>query len=135
MSTKYAGSDWLKENNKNMKMSPLGEKVADILGQVTAGIYHISDDVLKTDWSNPYGISVVIYGGLNSFDDSRLTTLLVLCFDNMIRLEINPRAFRYLELQFHQRKSRTGRIDERLPTIESMIAEIREYLSLEEGER
>jgi hypothetical protein len=113
-------------------MSPLGEKVADVLGQVFNGIYHISKEISKTDWSNPYYIQVTIYGGLNSFDDSRLTALLVLCFDNMLRLEVNPRAFRYLELQFHQRKSRTGRIDERLPTLESLIAEVREYLSLED---
>lgn len=137
MSTKYSGSDWLKENlaREGREISPLGETVADVLGQVWQGIYHNSKAVLnkKVNWSNKTYIVITIAGGLNSYDFMELTALLVLCFDNMLRLEINPKSFDYLELVFHPRKSRMGRIDERLPTIETVIDDIREHLSLDDG--
>lgn len=140
MKSKYSGSDWLQGTLDCMdreRLSDLGVTVADVLGQVYRGIYHIQKAVLhkRVDWSNPYYISVVIYGGLYSFDDSHLTELLVLCFDNLLRLEINPRSPRYLELQFHRRETREpdANLSKRLPSIDQMVSKIRDELSLEES--
>jgi len=49
---KYAGLEWLKRNTKR-EISPLGERVAELLGEWASGIYHISD-VERADWANPY---------------------------------------------------------------------------------
>lgn len=136
MSEKYAGADWL--ISLGVEMSDLGVIVADVLGQVWRGIYHISGSVMskKVDWSNPHYISVVIRGGLCSYDGRDLTDLLILCYDNMLRLEINPRAPNYLELVFHRRKTRsmTAGLGERLPTLEEMISTTRKNIGLDEVE-
>ena len=49
----------------------------------------------------------------------------VLAHDNLLRVEINPRANRWLSLVFHKRRGRTGRIFERMPTMEDHIKSIR----------
>lgn len=44
---KYAGADWMPWywESRRITPSPLGIKVADVLGQVFAGIYHVQDEV------------------------------------------------------------------------------------------
>lgn len=137
MTEKYAGADWL--ISLGVEMSDLGVVVADVLGQVWRGIYHISGAVRskKVDWSNPYYISVVIYGGLCSYDNQYLTELLILCYDNMLRLEVTPRAPKYLELAFYPRETRDPKacISKRLPTLEEMISTTRENIGLDEVEK
>jgi hypothetical protein len=134
MSIKYSGADWIRENwsRDGRQMSELGEHVANILGQAYLGIYHIENEVLnnRVDWSNTFFIRVVIRGGLYSFDDDVLTRLIVLCHDQMIRLGINSCAPRCLGLIFHQRTSRVGRIEHRMPTMEDHISLIRESIGL-----
>ncbi len=49
----YAGSDWIKKSLKITKMSPIGEAVADLLGEVYQGIYHLETRSLrKVDWEH-----------------------------------------------------------------------------------
>ena len=139
MKTKYAGSEWLTDmlrftSRGEVEISDLGKTVADVLGQVYRGLYHIQDEVLhkRVDWSSKHTISIVIRGGLYSYDSSHLTELIVLCYDNMLRLEVNPRAPAYLELRFHRRETRnpTASIARRLPALDDMITMIREDLGL-----
>ena len=44
--TKYSGADWIKGSLKR-EMSPFGELVADILGVVFLGIYHVDVKALE----------------------------------------------------------------------------------------
>jgi hypothetical protein len=128
--SKYSGSEWVALSLKK-ELSPLGCEVADVIGQVWRGIYHQEKAARKTDWTNPHHIEFVIFGGLNSFDDDMLTRLIVLCHDRMLRLEIEPCAFRYLRLVFHQRQARMGDISRRMPHMEEHINMIREDCGLE----
>lgn len=122
----YAGADWIKSTLKIENISPLGEAVADLLGDVFQGIYHLDiKQLAKVGWSNPYHIEVVHRGQMATFDDSLLTILVVLAHDRMIRVDITGRANHYLEFTFHQRQNRTGAYHERHPSIEDHITRIR----------
>lgn len=115
--------EWI-ESATHQKVSELGKVVATILARSLGGIYNISG-VQKADWTNERFIRIALYGGLSSYDSDRLTRLLVLCHDACIRLEINPCNMRYLELVFHPRSAREGRMFDRHPTLESATASIR----------
>lgn len=127
---KYSGADWIEKSLKR-EISPLGREVADVLGQVWRGIYHLENQVRKVDWANKSWISVNIYGDLSTYDFSQLTELVILCHDRMLRLEINPCNFTILRLTFHQRKNRSGTMDERMPLMEKHLSDIREHIGLE----
>ena len=65
---KYAGADWLEEVLRpRCGLSPFATKVANILGQVFAGIYHIERSVLspKADWTGDE-INITIRGDLST---------------------------------------------------------------------
>jgi hypothetical protein len=130
MTSKYYGSEWLRTQD----VSPLGKEVADILGQVFLGIYHLDgsqSNLYKVNWREKYFIEINISYGLATFDFDHLTRLVTLCHDRMIRLEIKPCNFRYMKLIFHQRKVREGDISERMPTLESHVQSIRENIGLD----
>ncbi len=129
---KYSGSDWLKNSYSEKIFSSFGIEVADLLGQVWRGIYHMpASSLRKVNWSHPDFVEINIDKTLATFDYSNLTELIVLCHDRMIRLEINPLNFRYLKIYFHKRKTREGDICRKMPTIEDHIKEIRNHLSWE----
>ena len=118
----YSGSDWIKSSLKITEMSPLGEAVADLLGQVYLGIYHLPTSSLrKVDWMNDTWVSIAILGPLCTVDGNGLTRLVVLAHDRLIRVEIDGAAPNYLRLTFHQRKSREGRLYDRCPTMVNHI--------------
>lgn len=126
MVTKYAGADWVKSTLK-VEMSPLGEEVADLLGQLYQGIYHINYAVLRTDWNNPYWIEVVVRDSpFATFDYGLLTLFVLLCHDKCIRGQISVANFGKFRLMFHKRSSREGDLGERHPTMEKHISILRE---------
>lgn len=123
----YYGAAWLKANFK-CEMSPLGVAVADLLGDVWEGIYHLNSSGLqKADWSNKDTVSVTLRVELATIDSELLTRLVVLCHDRMLRLNIQGVGPGYLRFRFHQREKRSGRMYERYPTLEDHAAEIRSY--------
>jgi hypothetical protein len=126
---KHSGADWV-EHSLKRELSPIGREVADILGQAYLGIYHLERQLYKVDWSNDHHIEIIIYGSLNSFDDDILTRLIVLCYDRMIRLQIDARAPGYLRLMFHQRSTRQGDIYHRMPHLDDQIKLIRDRIGL-----
>lgn len=123
---KYAGSDWIKRNFK-VQMSPLGEKVADLLGDLYLGIYHVDDKALKkVEWSNPHRMEFVLgWVELATTDCDELTRLVILCHDRLVRCSIRPRSFKYICLTFSERINRDGHFYERHPTIEQAIKHTR----------
>ena len=138
--TCYAGSGWLSSRLTQWKKpaaSAFGLLVADILGQVFQGIYHLEEDYLQeTDWSDPRAIELCYYKELATVDFDTLTQLVVICADQLIRFSISPvireEADDYgtseipcLSLGFHKRSTRNGRLFDRCPTLETSAAQIR----------
>ena len=131
MRERYSGSDWIEATLK-MELSPLGREVADVLGQVFRGIYHVEKQAKRVDWSDKYCIEFSYYasGGIALYDFEHLTALLVLCHDRMLRMEIVPNM-RSLKLMFHMRTKREGgHISQRMPTLEAHIEGIRKNMGL-----
>lgn len=126
---KHIGSEWIKAAFR-VECSPLGKAVADLLGDVFQGIYHLDENSLrKTDWSDKFCISVTLpYMTLSTFDSANLTWLVVCCHDRCLRMSIKAKTINYLELTFHQRH-RDGGISQSHPTIEAHIERIRECVS------
>jgi hypothetical protein len=122
---KYAGADWLIKSYPDLKPSPLGVKVADMLGMVWSGLYHLDPRIIKkTNWADPYCISVLIQQSLATADWQDLTELVILCHDFAVRMDLAPHM-RYLRLFFHQR-TREGHYNQRHPTIEEAVLKCRE---------
>lgn len=128
----FAGAEWVRSalKIKEIKeMSPLGEAVANLLGDVFAGIYHLDErELRKVDWDDGYFISFRLDGvSLSTFDNDRLTRLVVLAHDRMLRVDISGAGRNKLELMFHLRATRTGDLMRRMPTMETHLAAIRTY--------
>ena len=123
------------------EISPLGMSVADVLGLVWRGIYHLDSNLLmKTDWSDNRMIEVRIHGGdLATHDFNELTQLVVVAHDMCLRMSVYPNGPRGMKLSFWQRDGRY-RFDERegystrMPTIEDHIAEIRKQYEVIQSE-
>ena len=124
---KYPGAEWIQAHAWGKNISPLGSNVADLLGDVFGGIYHLEKRLLeKVDWANTIWIEVRIIGELSTFDNPRLTWLVVLAHDRMLRMSIDGHCNGQLRLMFHQR-ARTGDVSRRMPTIEDHLASIRKF--------
>ena len=121
----YSGAGWIEQSFK-VKASPLGTAVANLLGRVALGIYHLRSAALeRVDWTNKYCIEYIYYGDLSTFDFDNLTALVVFAHDEMIRVSIQGCGPGYMKMQFHQRTKRTGSISQRYPTIEDHIDGLR----------
>lgn len=133
--SEYAGSEWLKRalaHRPGIKpMSPLGERVADLLGELYLGIYHIEKDVLnpETDWSNTHWIEVKLkHKSLATFDFDYLTRLVFLAHHLALRVEVEPCSRFSLRVMFHARK-RTGDIFQRHPRLTEAVERFEKHIS------
>ncbi len=90
----HAGAAWLQEQFdyipelRGKTLSPLACTVADILGTVYAGLYHI-EGIARQDWFNSAGVFIQIPGELATFDASHLAGLVILCHDAAIRFAVS----------------------------------------------
>lgn len=93
------GSTWL--TRQGIKLSPLGQKVADLLDDLYKGIYHIESQALKVDWQHTQLISIVLMdGNFSTYDSDGLTRLVFLCHEHNIRVSVRGAAHHYLRLHF-----------------------------------
>lgn len=127
--TYNAGAKWLIDVNAagdgRLNISPLGIRVADLLGELFNGLYHIDPDILnEINWGNDTWIDVCLPSGtdLTTWDSNKLTKLVLLAHYMAIRVQIEPVSLvGRLRIIFHQRLSRTGPLTIRHPSIEEAI--------------
>lgn len=131
MQASYSGADWI-QSNFNVEMSPLGEQVADLLGDLFFGIYHLDQKALRrVDWGNNHHIEFNLgWHALATTDFNELTRLVILCHDRAIRCSIEASTHKYLKLIFHKRQ-RGGDIYHAHPTIEDAVAVTRKLYTRE----
>ena len=120
------GSQYIKAVLPDVKMSQLGVDVADFLAEWYGGMHNFihATNIEKTDWENKYYQAVLFNRGMETYDGDLLTKLVVMSHDFLLRVEVNPKTFRHLELVFHRRE-REGHIGKRMPTMEDHTAAIR----------
>lgn len=134
---KYSGSEWIKENilakGQTIQISPLGRDVADLLGELFYGIYHISPKALnKTDWGNPHWIEITIgYQDFATTDFNHLTRLVFLAHHLAIRCSLDAVARQHIRLLFHRRE-REGDYSRRHPHLEEAVKSFKDNVSLPE---
>jgi len=126
----YAGADWIEET-LGRRCSRLGAQVADLLGDLARGIYHIPTRNLRdVNWTDEHYILMRWpIQELATVDGNLLTVLVVLAHDRMLRVSIRPMSNRSLEFLFHPRH-RQGRLYERHPTLEDHVETIRAHYAL-----
>ena len=128
---KYSGADWIEKSLKVSNMSPLGKEVADLLGDLFLGIYHLQSSTLnKVEWSRDSVIRVAIGTNMATFDNDIITRLVVLSHDRMLRVEIVPCNFNYLVLLISKRTIREGDCFDKMPTMENHIRLIRDAYAI-----
>lgn len=120
----YMGAEWIRASLKVDNMSEFGAKVADLLGDLFLGIYHLeSDKLLKVDWSSAHHIEFALgWKSMSTFDDSLLTNLVLLAHQRAIRVQISGRTHHFLTLMFHPREHGRDKAWHRHhPTIEEAV--------------
>ncbi len=132
---RYAGAGWLRDNlkyaNPTMQVSEFGARVADLLGFLYMGLYHL-DGVEKHDWSQDYRIAVTIGKyDLSTYDNDRLTVLVLLAHRMAIRVAIESASPWRLRLIFSNRR-REGKWHERHPDITEALVHFEQECYLEE---
>lgn len=119
---KYAGAEWV-EKDLHKSLSPLGRDVADLLGELFFGIYHLETGALnKVDWANDHHIVIVLRQSLSTFDFNGLTRLVFLAHWFCVRVELSAKSFNYIEIMFHKR-NRNGAYCFRHPTLKQAVDE------------
>lgn len=121
----HRGSRWVAASLDAKDMSPLGVAVADLLETWAFGIYHLDrGELLRVEWSNPSHLEMRHYGSMATFDDDKLTRLVLLAHERCVRVQIEPRSNRYLTIRFHARVRAVGRVLqmwERHPDVAEMV--------------
>ncbi|MEL7494189.1 MAG: hypothetical protein AAGJ95_09535 [Cyanobacteria bacterium J06554_11] len=104
--TKYAGAGWL-QNTISKQLPPLGIRVANVLGQVFQGIYHIDRYVLHDHirWDSQLIVSVTVKSEFATFDASYLTMLVFACQHAGLEVSIYGSFKGFTKLMF---KRQTG---------------------------
>lgn len=129
---KYAGADWLvkdlKYSHPAVSVSELGQKVADLLGELFYGLYHVDGRSLsRVDWENDRWIEIILYdnGAWGTFDFNYLTRFVLLCHVYGVKGAIKAASPHRLRLVFHRITS--GFIRPQHPTIEEAIEEFNKF--------
>ena len=122
--TEYAGSDWIERQClKQGPMSQLGKNVADLLGELFRGIYHLDHKALfRVDWSNESYIEFNLgWHELATTDFDELTRLVFLAHHMAIRVSIEASTVKYLRLTFLQRVRKGDNVYKH-PTLDDAVA-------------
>jgi hypothetical protein len=132
MRDRYAGADWLESLLKyakpDMAISETGRRVADLLGQLYLGIYHIEERaLLKVEWPNNRFMSITLRNGFSTTDFDGLTQLVFLAHHMCLRVHVDGVKSGYIKLSFHARK-RSGDYSERHPTLGGAVSNFKAWM-------
>lgn len=122
------GVRWLRGSRRDIVVSPLGERVANLLDWWQAGIYYFDAGVLfhkRVDWSHERHIELVFYGQMSSCDKADLTALVVAAHDLCIRVQVEGAANGYLRLSFSPREREGTCFSDHHPRLEDNVRRIR----------
>lgn len=98
---------------------------AQMFADVVGGFHHISGQIKPCG----RGITVSDYaGGWATFDYDRLTRIVILAHDRMIRVELRQSGPGRVGFNLHKRHARDGRMHERHPTLESAVQLHRDHI-------
>lgn len=128
MNGTFDNAGWVEAHIKR-KLTPFQRRVAEIVGIIGSNAYNAPVKWEKVDWEYGFGGVAVVWGNghLATYDFMPLTTLVFLCHDARMRVQIEPAGPRGLRLVFFQRRE-SGTIGQRHPNLDEAIAEHREWI-------
>jgi hypothetical protein len=135
MNGNYAGAEWLQAQLKyvhpEITLSPLGVNVANLLGELFLGLYHLDHKALyRAEWDNTHHIIVSIgWQDWSTVDFDKLTRLVFLAHWMALRVNLEGSKSHYIRLMFHQR-SRLGDSYQRHPTLDEAVQTFKDRVSL-----
>lgn len=95
---------------------PLAEKVDRFVSDVFGGVHRVA----KLEQKGHYFLCIP-RGTLATYDDDKLTRIVIASHKYGIRAEIDNHGMRGLKILLHNRVSREGRMFDRHPTIETVL--------------
>jgi len=114
--------DEIKLFSNGQKLSSLAKKSLMILSYTFGGIHHLDyNQRKKLRYADEHCFEYVTSDSFATWDSNKLTTLVVLAHELMVRLEIDSHSFRYLKIRFWERTCRKGSTYERHPSIDEVI--------------
>lgn len=134
MTTVYSGAEWI-EKQKGIKLPEFQTRVANMLGIVFRGIYHIGNEVMRADWlckhnEHEHTISITASDGrgrFSTYDSSTLTELVLLAHKMNIRVSIFAATHGYLRLVFME-VGEWGFFEDAHPTLEQAVANLEDVV-------
>jgi hypothetical protein len=96
---------------------PFSQKIERFVSDVFGGQHHLQK---LTDKGSH--VVCVPYGTLATYDDDKLTRIVVECHRLGLRAEIDNHGMRGVKILLHNRKCRTGRLWERHPELKDVQA-------------
>jgi hypothetical protein len=116
------GSEWVKLQHH--KPSEFGCRVADLLGELMYGIYHLDYGALnRVNWANETYIQLIDgYNHWGTFDSNYLTRLVLLAHKYGIKVSIASASPNYLRITFWKINKHYLRSEH--PTIEEAVASV-----------
>lgn len=85
------------------------------------GVYNLHINWDRANYGSSWTIVTVGWPRLSTYDFDVLTQLVLYAHHECVRIDIAPKAFRYLQISFHSRQSRDGNMAARHPTIEQAL--------------
>ena len=99
-------------------------RCAELVADVFCGFHHVTGEFKAFG----RGVAVSVFAGtLATIDNDRLTRLVLLAHDRMIRVEMAASSPGRVKLALHKRHEREGCMSGRHPTIETALASHRKY--------
>lgn len=95
---------------------PIHKKVDHFVSDVFGGAHHVA----KLERKGHY-YQCVPYGTLATYDDDRLTRVVIAAHKYGLRAEVDNYGMRGVKILLHNRASRTGRMWERHPTLDKVM--------------
>ena len=95
---------------------PFAVRVARVIEMVFGGKHRLAKCT-----EHATHVELVPHGTLATYDDDRLTLLVLAAHEYGVRAEVTNNGMRGIKILLHNRKARTGRMFERHPTIEEII--------------
>lgn len=95
---------------------PIEGKVERFVDDVFGGAHHVQ----KVYRAGHFYV-VIPYGSLATYDDDKLTRIVIASHRYGLRAEVTNYGMRGLKILLHNRKARSGRIFERHPTLEEVL--------------
>ena len=95
---------------------PLSEKVNEFVSFVFGGVHHVR----KCECMGHF-YQIVPWGGLSTYDDDKLTKIVIASHDLGLRAQVDNYGMRGVKIMLHNRASRDGMLHKRHPTMETAL--------------